>query len=111
MISEYNAEPHAVKNLMQVVWKELRVYGFIVGSLYPKVRPPPFPLPSPLPHPWLTRAQYRERFYAEFPAAVAAGKIRYLEDATRGLEGAGEAIVAVQKGANHGKKVVVLADA
>ena len=38
MISEYNAEPHAVKNAMQIIWKELRVSGFIVGSLYDKVR-------------------------------------------------------------------------
>ena len=38
MISEYNAEPHAVNNAMQIIWKELRVSGFIVGSLYDKVR-------------------------------------------------------------------------
>ena len=55
-------------------------------------------------------AQYREQFYEEFPAAVAAGTLRYSEDVTRGLEGAGEAIVAVQKGINNGKKVIVLSD-
>lgn len=44
MISGYNAEPYAVKNLMQIVSKELRVSGFIVGSLYHKVRSPPLDL-------------------------------------------------------------------
>ncbi|KAI0725917.1 NAD-P-binding protein [Fomitopsis betulina] len=79
-----------VKNLMQIVGKELRVSGFIVDSLYHK---------------------YREPFLKEFPAAVAAGTIKYSEDVSRGLESVGEAIVAVQKGTNNGKKIVVVADA
>lgn len=37
MISAYNAEPYGVKNLMQIVAKEVRVSGFIVGNLYHKV--------------------------------------------------------------------------
>ncbi|EPS92449.1 hypothetical protein FOMPIDRAFT_1056866 [Fomitopsis schrenkii] len=38
MISGYNSEPYAVKTLGHVVTKELRLSGFIVGSLYHKVR-------------------------------------------------------------------------
>ncbi|KAI0719028.1 NAD-P-binding protein [Fomitopsis betulina] len=90
MISAYNAEPYGVKNLMQIVAKEVRVSGFIVGNLYHK---------------------YREQFYNEFPAAVAAGTIKYSEDISHGLESVGEAIVAVQKGTNNGKKIIVVADA
>ncbi|EPS93579.1 hypothetical protein FOMPIDRAFT_1055850, partial [Fomitopsis schrenkii] len=54
---------------------------------------------------------YREQFYKEIPAAVASGVIKYSEDRSRGLESVGEAIIAVQKGTNNGKKVIVVADA
>ncbi|KAH9914710.1 alcohol dehydrogenase [Fomitopsis serialis] len=89
MISAYNAEGYAPKNLTLIVGKEIRLSGFIVGSLYHK---------------------YRDQFYKEIPALVAAGQIKYTEDKSVGLEAAGEAIVAVQKGTNTGKKVIVVAD-
>ena len=126
MISGYNAEPYAVKNLMHIVSKELRVSGFIVGSLYHKVRRVPLRIhvladhalsQFPTIYPYLVlhcaalvSLQYREGLYKEFPAAIASGTLKYSEDRTLGLEGVGEAIVAVQKGTNKGKKVIVVAE-
>ncbi|KAI0332231.1 NAD-P-binding protein [Cubamyces sp. BRFM 1775] len=90
MISQYNTtNPYPVKNLLQIVGKELSLNGFIVGTLRPK---------------------YEADFYATFPARVARGEIRYKEDRVRGLERAGDAIVAVQSGKNFGKSVLILAD-
>ena len=69
-----------------------------------------FPSDSYVPRTPRPRPQYREQFYKEFPAAVASGALKYSEDRTLGLEGVGEAIVAVQKGTNKGKKVIVVAE-
>lgn len=41
---------------------------------------------------------------------VASGKIKYKEDVTRGLDKLGDVILAVQKGTNKGKAVVLVAD-
>lgn len=38
MMSEYNSEPYSPKNLSQIIYQQLRVCGFVVGSLYNKVR-------------------------------------------------------------------------
>ncbi|KAL6298349.1 alcohol dehydrogenase [Sparassis latifolia] len=90
-ISEYNGQPpYAVKNLSLIVGKQLKISGFIVFNLL---------------------AKYGQQFYAEIPKRVASGEIKYLEDATRGLENAGQAILDVQKGLNKGKKVIVVAEA
>ncbi|KAF8138686.1 NAD-P-binding protein [Boletus edulis] len=64
MISGYNAAAYPIMNLMNVMTKEIKMYGFLV----------------------------------------------FKEELTKGLEGAGEAILAVQKGTNSGKSVVVVAD-
>lgn len=89
MISVYNAEPYAPKNLPLIIGKEIKISGFIVRSLYHK---------------------YRDEFYKEIPPLVAAGKIKYTEDRSVGLEATGEAVVAVQKGTNTGKKVIIVAE-
>ena len=89
-IANYNTStPYNVKNLQLIVWRELRLSGFLVASLAPR---------------------HAEDFFRTFPARVASGEIRYLEHVTHGLESAGSAIVDVLKGANIGKSVVVLAD-
>ncbi|KIJ62669.1 hypothetical protein HYDPIDRAFT_176457 [Hydnomerulius pinastri MD-312] len=89
MISSYNQTPYAVSNLMNIVAKEIKISGFIVGTLLPK---------------------YQEAFYTEIPSMIASGEFKLKEDVTKGLEGAGEAILAVQKGTNTGKSVIVVAD-
>lgn len=44
------------------------------------------------------------------PAKIASGEMKYLEDRSYGLESVGDAILAVQKGTNFGKKVVIVAE-
>ncbi len=89
MISQYNSAPYHVKNLIQIVSKELSVHGFIVGSL---------------------RDKYGADFYANFPARVASGEIKYKEHRVLGLEKAGHALLDVLRGDNFGKSVIVVAD-
>lgn len=74
---------------MNIMEREIKIYGFVVRSILPK---------------------HRDAFYAEFPALLASKQLVFQEDLTKGLEGAGEAILAVQKGTNNGKSVVVVAD-
>lgn len=74
---------------MNIMEKEIKMYGFVVSSLLPK---------------------YRDAFYTEIPALLASNKLVFKEEITRGLDGAGKAILAVQKGTNNGKSVVVVAD-
>ncbi|CAL1711894.1 unnamed protein product [Somion occarium] len=87
MISVYNTEPYPIKNLMNVVSKEIKLYGFLVFSLHEK---------------------YEEEFYREWPKRVASGEIKYTEDAKQGLKETGQAIYEVQKGLNKGKSVIVV---
>ncbi|OSD00542.1 NAD-P-binding protein [Trametes coccinea BRFM310] len=90
MISEYNTtERYTVKNLMNIVTKELTVQGFVVGTIRPK---------------------YEEWFYSTWPKRVASGEIKYKEDRVYGLENAGQAIADVQSGRNFGKSVVIVAE-
>ncbi|EGO23779.1 hypothetical protein SERLADRAFT_349468 [Serpula lacrymans var. lacrymans S7.9] len=89
MSSDYNnSVPYHVKNLFQIIPKSLKVYGFSVTALLEK---------------------YVTAFYEEVPKKLANGEIKYTEDVTQGLEGAGEAILAVLKGTNTGKKVILVA--
>ncbi|GJE91329.1 NADP-dependent oxidoreductase [Phanerochaete sordida] len=89
MISQYNSAPYTVQNLMAIVRNELHLHGFIVGSHLPK---------------------YRDEFYREVPGKIARGEIQYIEDAKKGLEWAGHAILDVQQGRNHGKSVVIVSE-
>ncbi|KAI0918241.1 hypothetical protein AcV7_007041 [Taiwanofungus camphoratus] len=90
MISAYNGEaPYPVKNLMQIVGKEITMSGFIVMSL---------------------QAKYEAQFHAEMPRLVAGGKVQYMEDRVQGLQEAGRALVDVLTGRNRGKSVVVVAE-
>ncbi|EKM53346.1 uncharacterized protein PHACADRAFT_124959 [Phanerochaete carnosa HHB-10118-sp] len=88
-ITGYNGEGTPVKNMAVVFGKEITLYGFLVFSLLPK---------------------YGEDFYREIPARVAKGELRYIEDAKKGLEWAGHAILENQQGKNHGKSVIIVAE-
>ncbi|KAI0788267.1 NAD(P)-binding protein [Fomes fomentarius] len=89
-ISNYNtSEPYNVKNLQQLVWREITFHGFLTGSLMPK---------------------YADEFFRTFPARVASGEIKYKEHRVEGLENAGHAIVDVLSGKNYGKMVVVVTE-
>ena len=88
MISGYNTAPAPLKNAMHIVSKSLAIHGFIVSRLEHK---------------------YDAAFYAEVPALVAGGKLKYKEEVYEGLESVGEAISAVQRGSNRAKAVVRVA--
>ena len=87
MISTINGESPQVKNLGMIVGNDLKVFGFIVGTLLPR---------------------YEDAFYGEVPRLVAQGKIRYREDVKHGLQHVGQAIYEVQTGGNQGKSVISL---
>jgi len=87
MISGYNGETYHIKNLMQIVRKQLKIFGFIV-SLDPK---------------------HIKNFMAEIPAKVASGEIKYLEDRTIGMEYGCEALLAVLTGKSNGKGIIIVA--
>lgn len=75
--------------MTSIITQEIKLYGFIVISILPK---------------------YKDAFYSEVPALVASGELKFKEDLVKGLESAGEAILAVQKGTNTGKSVIVVSD-
>lgn len=78
------------QNLAKIIYTEIQIIGYLVfGKLEPV---------------------YREEFEANFPKLIKDGKIKYTEDITRGLEHAGEAILAQQEGRNTGKSVVIVAE-
>ncbi|KAI0826167.1 alcohol dehydrogenase [Irpex lacteus] len=90
MISGYNVPGgDIVKNISMVVWREIKIFGFLAGTLLPK---------------------YADEFYAEVPGLVKGGNLKYLEDRMMGLENAGNAIESMQRGMNKGKSVVVVAE-
>lgn len=87
MISQYNLEqPEGVQNLMNLVWKRVRMEGFLVFEHYPLY--PKF-LEFVLPH-------------------IKEGKIVYAEDVVEGLESAPAALIGIFSGRNIGKQVVVV---
>ena len=90
MISGYNLSGgDVIRNLSRVVWHEIKLYGFVVFSLFPK---------------------YASQFYDEVPKMVKNGTIKYAEDRFIGLDKAGHAMEAVQRGTNKAKAVIIVAD-
>lgn len=92
MISQYEKsgeERYGVKNMMNIVGRELKVQGFIVGSYVQELQ---------------------GQFYQEMPKYVKDGKIKVVESITKGIEKVGEAFVDMMKGHNLGKAVVQVAE-
>jgi hypothetical protein len=89
-IEAYNAAPYHIKNLFHIVSKGLTLNGFILGRDL--------------------GAKWEPEFKKGFTEKVAKGEFKIKEDVSRGLDKVGDAILAVQKGLNNGKAVVVLAD-
>lgn len=91
MVSNYNAAPYGVKNLLQIIGREIKMSGFQ----------------------WSNKAlqeKYAEAFFRDFPKLVASGQIKYKEDRSYGLQSVGQAILDVQKGNNFGKKIIILSE-
>lgn len=88
MISQYELdEPQGIKNLLNIVYKLIKVDAFTVYDyyhLYPKF------LETILPY-------------------VREGKITYVEDIAKGIESGPDALVAMFTGKSSGKQVVLVA--
>ncbi len=87
LISQYNSEPYAMKNIGSVLVNRIRMQGFIVSEHLDR---------------WPVALQ-------ELAAAVASGKLKYRETIAQGLENAPQAFIGMLKGANLGKQLVKLA--
>lgn len=74
---------------MEIVSKSLHIHGFIVTSFDKKWGP---------------------SFYATVPKLISSGELKYKEHKWNGLEQVGDVILAVQKGENTAKAVVIVAD-
>lgn len=89
MASGYGAGFTGVKNLMNVIVKDIKMTGFVISTLMGK---------------------HGMAFRQEMPALVAKGEIKYKEDRTWGLENSSQALLDVMTGKSNGKKVIVLAE-
>ena len=88
LISQYNAtEPYGVKTFQSILTNRIKVQGFIVSD----------------------RMELWAKALPELVGWVAAGKIKYRESVTQGLENAPKAFIGLLKGENFGKQLVKLA--
>ncbi|KAJ6499486.1 alcohol dehydrogenase [Mycena vulgaris] len=88
-ISGYNTGFQPMKNPGLIIIKSMSIHGFSVTSLIPK---------------------YTAAFRAEIVPKVVSGEFKFAEDVRHGLERVGETLLAVLKGENMGKAVVVVAN-
>ena len=91
MISGYNTqEVYTVKNLFQIIPKELHIHGVaVLGHLNEK---------------------YADEFYETVPGKIARGELKYKEYVLHGLDKVGQGLLDVQVGNNFGKCVVVVSE-
>ncbi|KXN88465.1 Zinc-type alcohol dehydrogenase-like protein PB24D3.08c [Leucoagaricus sp. SymC.cos] len=89
MISGYFNGGASVRNLMQIVTKDITIRGFIFIRTFDK---------------------YREEFYAVVPEKISKGEIKYKEEVTHGLDKVGDVLLGVLKGENKAKAVIRVAD-
>ncbi len=90
MISQYNLEqPEGVRNLASMVGNKVRMQGFIVSD----------------------HMDLKPEFMTEMSGWLAAGKIKYREDITQGIENAPAAFIGMLKGENFGKQIIQISDA
>ena len=87
LISQYNAtEPYGVKAIQSILTNRVKVQGFIVSD----------------------RMELWAKALPELASWVAAGRIKYRETVTNGLENAPKAFIGLLKGENFGKQLVKL---
>jgi NADPH-dependent curcumin reductase CurA len=87
LISQYNAtEPYGVKAIQSILTNRIKMQGFIVSD----------------------RTELWAKALPELAGWVAAGKIKYRETVTEGLENAPRAFIGLLKGENFGKQLVRL---
>ncbi|KAJ6502805.1 hypothetical protein C8R47DRAFT_1039299 [Mycena vitilis] len=78
-----------IKNWGKIAGKCLHIHGVLVIPLLQK---------------------YGAEFYTTIPAKLGSGELKYAEEITKGLDKMGDVILAVQKGTNKAKSVVVVAE-
>ncbi|KAF7304376.1 NAD(P)-binding protein [Mycena chlorophos] len=88
-VIEYSAENARLINLSMAVGKCLHLHGILVFRIFHK---------------------HAKAFWDEIPPKLASGEIKFREEVTKGLDKAGDVILAVQKGTNTGKAIVVVAE-
>lgn len=87
MISQYNlVEPEGVHNLMCLIYKQIRMQGFLVTEYY----------------------HLYQKFLDFVLPYIKEGKISYVEDVVEGLERGPAALIGLFSGRNVGKQVVVV---
>jgi NADPH-dependent curcumin reductase CurA len=57
---------------------------------------------------WSLEPKWGKAFNETIPSLIASGEVKYKEDVAWGLDKLGDALLAVQKGMNYGKAVVLL---
>ncbi|GLT45505.1 hypothetical protein SLA2020_193340 [Shorea laevis] len=88
MISQYNADkPEGVSNLMNIVYKSVRMEGFTV----------------------MDHLQQYSKFLGTIIPYIKEGKMAYVEDIAEGLENGPSALLGLFHGRSIGKQVIVLA--
>ena len=87
LISQHNAtEPYGVKTIQSILTNRIKVQGFIVSD----------------------RMELWPKALADLAGWVAAGRIKYRETVTDGLENAPKAFIGLLRGENFGKQLVRL---
>ena len=87
LVSQYNAtDPYGVKTFQSILTNRIKVQGFIVSD----------------------RMELWPKALADLAGWVAAGRIKYRETVTEGLENAPRAFIGLLKGENFGKQLVRL---
>ena len=87
LVSQYNAtEPYTLKNVAALLWKRVKLQGFIVSDHMDR---------------W-------PRALADLSIWVAEGKVRYRETVATGIRNAPEAFFGMLRGENLGKQIVKL---
>lgn len=87
LVSQYNAtEPYTLKNVAALLWKRVKLQGFIVSDHMDR---------------W-------PRALADLSIWVAEGKVRYRETVATGITNAPEAFFGMLRGENLGKQIVKL---
>lgn len=88
MISQYNLEEQeGVRNLATVIYKRVRLQGFVVSDYYHKY----------------------SNFLEFVLPYIREGKITYVEDVAEGLENGPSALIGLFHGKNVGKQLIVVA--
>jgi NADPH-dependent curcumin reductase CurA len=86
LVSEYNVEPHAYRNIRSILVNRIKIQGFIVSD-------------KPATWPSIIQSLHDE---------VASGRLKFKETVANGIENAPSAFIGLLKGQNFGKQLVKL---